>query len=115
MEAPMRRINLTAVLVAFLAMASAQAATPPYPPSTVIQGITWDTSTYKFTGVGGDLWPMTWSAGGSLRSAFGDGQIGCSTKVSYGTVTLDGAPHAARCGRSPAGPPGSTGARSWPW
>src|SRR3954465_12862638 len=92
MDAPMRRMNLTAVLVAFLAMASAQAATPPYPPSTVIQGITWDTSTYKSAGVGGDLWPTTWSADDSLRSAFGGGQIGSSTTVSYGTVTLDGAP-----------------------
>src|SRR3954447_784266 len=106
MEAPMRRINLTAVLVAFLAMASAHAATPPYPPSTVIQGITWDTSTYKFTGVGGDLWPTTWSADDTLRSAFGDGQIGCSTTVSYGPVTLGGTPPVDTMQRISCGPAG---------
>ena len=41
-----------------------------------------------------------------MRSAFGDGQIGCSTTVSYGTVTLGGTPPVDTMQRISCGPAG---------
>jgi hypothetical protein len=78
---------LAAGLLAALATAPAQGAAP-YPPSTAITGLTWDTSTYRYGGLGGDIWPITWAGDGGLRAAYGDGQIDCSAKVSYGVVAI---------------------------
>jgi hypothetical protein len=83
----MRKLGLLGALLALLAAGSAQAGSP-YPPSTVITGMSWDRASYVFDGVGGDLWPMTWAADDSLRTAYGDGQIGCPVYVSYGTVAI---------------------------
>ena len=49
---------------------------------------------------------MTWLSDDSLRTAFGDATIGCTTKVSYGTVTINGTPPSdslQQIGRGPAG------------
>jgi hypothetical protein len=84
-------ITLTGLLLAALAIAAAPfpvQAAAPYPPSTAITGITWDTSTHTYGGVGGDIWPITWHGDGTLRAAYGDGQIGCPAKVSYGVVSI---------------------------
>src|SRR3954470_3390118 len=83
----MRRLGLLGAILVLLAAGSAQAGSP-YPPSSVITGISWDRASYVFAGVGGDIWPITWAADGSLRAAYGDGQIGCPVKVSYGTVAI---------------------------
>ena len=86
MDAPMRRINLTAVLVALLA--GVRPGGLALPASSVITGISWDPASYVFAGVGGDLWPITWAADDSVRASYGDGPTGCPVKVSYGTVAI---------------------------
>src|SRR4051794_38807416 len=83
----MRRLGLLGAILGLLAAGSAQAGSP-YPASSVITGISWDRTSYVFAGVGGDIWPITWAADGSLRTAYGDGQIGCPVYVSYGTVAI---------------------------
>jgi hypothetical protein len=90
-------VRTAATLLAGLA-ALATAATPgparaaaPYPKSTVITGITWDTGTHRWSGAGGDIWPVTWAQDGTLRTAWGDGVIGCNAKVSYGVAAITSA------------------------
>lgn len=45
----------------------------PYPPSKLIQGITWEWETYKNAAPGSDLWPVTWGPDDNLYVAWGDG------------------------------------------
>src|SRR4051812_36949422 len=80
-------------------------AQAPYPPSDVVTGITWETGTYRYAGAGGDIWPVTWAQGGSVRTAWGDGVVGCGTKVSYGVAALSGGPstNLATIGCGPTG------------
>ena len=94
-----------AVLLAALSTTTVYAAAP-YPASTTITGINWDTSTYSYAGVGGDIWPVTWHADGTLRAAYGDGQIGCSSKVSYGTVAISTTAPTASMQSTGCGPTG---------
>ena len=45
---------------------------PPYPPSQVIESITWSN---KITlASGSDLWPATWASDGNLYTMWGDGE-----------------------------------------
>ena len=83
----MRKLGLLSALLALLTAGSAQAGSP-YPRSTVITGMSWDRASYVSAGAGGDIWPITWASDDSLRAAYGDGQIGCPVKVSYGTVAI---------------------------
>jgi hypothetical protein len=75
------------LLLAILAAAPVRAAAP-YPSGTVVTSLAWDTATYTYGAVGGDIWPVTWHGDGTLRAAYGDGQIGCPAKVSYGVVSI---------------------------
>ncbi len=50
----MNKATLVTGLLAALATAPAQGAAP-YPPSTAITGVTWETSTYRYGGLGGDI------------------------------------------------------------
>jgi hypothetical protein len=99
-------LSLLLAALVLLPAASVQAAAP-YPASTVVTGITWDTGTYKYGGLGGDIWPVTWASDSSLRAAWGDGKLGCSVKVSYGMAVLSGSPNAnlttTACGPSGTG------------
>lgn len=47
-------------------------AQAPYPPSTVITDITWD-STIVSLANGNDNWPITWAEDNNLYTAYGDG------------------------------------------
>ena len=58
----------------------------PYPWGGL--SLTWRPSTYRFSGVGGDIWTVTWGADGQLHTAWGDGNVGCGRYVSYGTAIL---------------------------
>ena len=51
----------------------ALAATPPYPPSPMIEAITWHTDTHRTDAGGSDLWPTTWAADGHIYTSWGDG------------------------------------------
>jgi Domain of unknown function (DUF4185) len=82
---------LAGLLLAALAIAAAPSpvqAGAPYPRSTAVTGLAWDTSTYRYGGLGGDIWPIAWHGDGTLRAAYGDGRIGCAEKVSYGVVAI---------------------------
>jgi hypothetical protein len=108
-------VRAAAILLAGLALAAlATAATPgpaqgaaPYPRSEVITGITWDTSTYRWSGAGGDIWPVTWAQDNTLRTAWGDGVIGCRTKVSYGVAAITSATPGTGLRTIGCGKPGS--------
>ena len=88
-------------VLALLTVGTAHAA--PYPQSTLITGLTWDTATYQFGGVGGDRWPVTSGGDGRVYTTWGDGTVGCSAKVSYGVAAVAGGPRAELttlgCGR----------------
>jgi Domain of unknown function (DUF4185) len=53
----------------------------PYPPSPLVQNITWDFENLVRKAFGSDLWPMTWAADDNLYSSWGDG-------VGFGAVNF---------------------------
>ncbi len=69
---------------------------PPYPPSPVLQGITWHWETHRTAAPGSDLWPVTWGPDGHLYAAWGDGGGFGGTdsdgRVSMGFARLEGGP-----------------------
>src|SRR5436305_9311366 len=80
----MSRLRRTALVAGMLlacgplGAAPAAAAGPlaaPYPRSKVVTGISWDASTYRFGGVGGDLWATTSGADGKVYTPWGDGTV----------------------------------------
>ena len=72
------------------------AASPPYPPSTVIKNIVWapvDTITRK--AAGGDNWPITWADDDAIYTTWGDGwgfKPKVPNKLSMGFVRIVGEP-----------------------
>lgn len=64
----------------------------PYPRSKVVTGISWDASTYRFGGVGGDLWATTSGADGKVYTTWGDGTVACPVRVSFGVASVAGGP-----------------------
>jgi hypothetical protein len=83
----LRMSSCAALCLAGLIADPAQGAAP-YPQSTVITGMRWETSTYRWSGSGGDIWPVTWAADGQLVTAWGDGVVGCRQKASYGVAAI---------------------------
>jgi hypothetical protein len=69
---------------------------PPYPPSTVIHGLSWQWETRQTAAPGSDLWPVTWGPDGHLYAAWGDGGgFGGSDsdgRVSMGFGRIEGGP-----------------------
>ncbi len=55
------------------ALPQGHAPEPPYPPSPVIAGVTWDWTMRRTAAPGSDLWPVTWGADDLLYTAWGDG------------------------------------------
>ncbi len=70
-------------------------AAPPYPPSSVISGVSFDFSTHVRKAPGSDNWPLTWAADDHQYTSWGDGGgfSGTSTacRVSLGFGRLEGA------------------------
>ena len=83
---------------------SARAAAP-YPRSKVVTGVSWETGTHQFAGIGGDLWATTSGADGRVYTAWGDGVGACPAYVSYGTAVVRGGPGAGLVGTG-CGPSG---------
>src|SRR4051794_36687969 len=83
-----------AALAATVLAAGAARADAPYPRSALVTGLTWDRSSYRSDGDGGDIWPVTTAADGKLYTAWGDGAVRCGAKVSYGVAVLRGGPNA---------------------
>jgi hypothetical protein len=95
------RSFLPAVLAAALAVPLASSppvrtTKAPYPPSPVIERITWHWETYRTAAPGSDLWPITWGADDNLYTAWGDGGGFGGTdqdgRVSMGFARLEGPP-----------------------
>lgn len=65
----------------------------PVPPSPVIAGLEWcsDLWTYPDLGIGGDTYPLTWTADGNLIAASGDPNYGDSYD-GLDVIRLDGTP-----------------------
>lgn len=89
----MKSIVLSALL---FTTASGAAPPAPYPPSRVIQGITWHWETLTNGAHGSDLWPVTWAPDGNLYAAWGDGGgFGGSDsdgRVALGFARIEGGP-----------------------
>ena len=68
----------------------------PYPPSAVIEEITWDWSTLSQAAPGSDLWPVTWAADNNIYTAWGDGGGFNGTnrdgRVALGFARIQGSP-----------------------
>jgi hypothetical protein len=68
----------------------------PYPPSKLIQGMTWDWETYTNAALGSDLWPVTWGPDDNLYVAWGDGGGFGGTdqdgRVAMGIGRIEGGP-----------------------
>ena len=66
----------------------------PYPPSPVIESITWNKETHKHFSPGSDNWPMTWSDNGHIYTAWGDGGgfggTNQNSRVSLGVARIVG-------------------------
>lgn len=83
----MIRFSFLLYFTVFFFMNSAAQAASPYPPSSVIEKVTWDhnnrieiTHPGKFSS---DLWPVTWGPDGNIYTAWGDG-YGLSTSIDSG-------------------------------
>lgn len=67
---------------------------PPYPPSAVITGVSFDHETYVQRAPGSDNWPMTWADDGHQYTAFGDGGgfggTNSDGRVSLGVARVEG-------------------------
>jgi Domain of unknown function (DUF4185) len=75
------------------------AAAPPYPPSQVVAGLTWDSSVIRVgDGVTGDNWPVTWGDDDLLYGSYcdGDGFSNRSPKLSLGFAAIAGDPPGLR-------------------
>ena len=97
----MSRLRRTALVAGMLLACGPLGAAPgaaagslaaPYPRSKVVTGISWDASTYRFGGVGGDLWTTTSGADGKVYTAWGDGTVTCPARVSFGVASVAGGP-----------------------
>ena len=99
------RARAAIILAALASLAASAAGAAPYPASGLVTGVSWDTATYRYAGVGGDLWPVTAGADGKVYTAWGDGTVTCPVYVSYGTAAVAGGPSAA-LRRVGCGPPG---------
>jgi hypothetical protein len=70
------------------------AFTPPYPPSPVIRGVTFDDSTARTLAPGSDIWPITWADDGHLYTSWGDGGgfggTNQDSRVSFGVARIEG-------------------------
>jgi hypothetical protein len=84
------------LIVAPFSRAADLESKPPYPPSPVIQHLTWDWPTLQQSAPGSDLWPVTWLADDTLVTAWGDGGgfngSDHDARVSAGFAQLDGSP-----------------------
>ena len=89
------RARAAVILAALASLAATAAVAAPYPASGLITGISWDTATYQYAGVGGDIWPVTAGADGQVYTAWGDGTVACPAYVSYGVASVAGGPSAA--------------------
>jgi len=72
----------------------ASAGEAPYPPSTNIVSLSWD-STIDRTAVGSDTWPLTWGDDDNLYTTFGDGwgfDPKVPSKLSLGPAKVIGSP-----------------------
>jgi hypothetical protein len=72
-------------------------ATPsPYPPSPVIERLTWHWQTHRTAAPGSDLWPVTWGADDRLYAGWGDGGGFGGTdqdgRVALGFARIEGPP-----------------------
>jgi hypothetical protein len=74
--------------------AGAGADSPPYPPSTVITGVTFDWATHDERAPGSDNWPVTWADDGHQYTSWGDGGgfggSNSSGRVSLGVARVEG-------------------------
>jgi len=71
-------------------------SSPPYLPSSVLSGISFDWETHRRLAPGSDNWPMTWAADGSQYTSWGDGGgfggTNADDRVSLGVARVDGGP-----------------------
>src|SRR5690554_6763579 len=93
-EDVMKKTGLCLPLMVFFACLPARAQTSPYPPSTVITGVTFDWGTWKKTAPGSDNWVITWADDGHQYTSWGDGGGfgGTNTdgRVSLGVARVEG-------------------------
>lgn len=87
------KINFRLILVIVIVLISASnskdlsAQKPPYPPSPVIESVTWDFANVIRLSSGSDLWPITWAVDDNLYTSWGDGG-GFGGSNSDGRVSL---------------------------
>jgi hypothetical protein len=93
------RVAVLAALVSSLptsALGDGREAELPYPPSPVIERITWHWDTYQTAAPGSDLWPVTWGPDDHLYAAWGDGGGFGGTdqdgRVALGFARIEGPP-----------------------
>jgi hypothetical protein len=92
-----KRLVLTTALVTVVVLVSSTgAAGSPYPPSPVIESITWHWDTHATAAPGSDLWPVTWASDGNIYTAWGDGGgfggTNSDGRVSMGFARIEGVP-----------------------
>jgi hypothetical protein len=67
-------------------------ADPPYPPSPVIDSISWDFDNAVRKAAGSDLWPPTWGTDDNIYIAWGDGGGFGGADVGTGFARIKGGP-----------------------
>jgi CubicO group peptidase (beta-lactamase class C family) len=100
-EFELKRFSIVCLLILVLPMllqgvVNTEAASPPYPNSPIISGITWaPANTIIRAAEGGDNWPITWGDDGDLYTGYGDGngfEPRLSERLSLGFAKVSGSP-----------------------
>lgn len=89
------------------------ATQPPYLPSTVISGITWDTSSIVTQANGSDNFPTTWGPDGQIYTAWGDGGGFGGSDAGLGVARIVGPPESFSATNLWSVPRGYTGGKSY--
>lgn len=73
LQSPSKLAQDHQVYLPYVKRGPAGTSTPPYPPSPVVAGISWDYSHMDRRAIGSDIWPLTWADDDNLYTAWGDG------------------------------------------
>ena len=84
-------IGIVLIHIFFCNLQGVLAQNAPYPPSQVIESITWDPQIIRQAS-GSDTWPITWAGDDNLYTAYGDGGGFGGSRKSLGFAKIVGIP-----------------------
>lgn len=89
-------LSILIISIIILSCTTHNSSRPPYPPSKVIEKISWHEDTFMSAAPGSDIWPVTWGPDDKIYTAWGDGGgfsgDNKNGRVSMGFASIEGEP-----------------------